>query len=188
MTYEQREANVPDYIKSDPLWTVAAYRKSLFMGDLAWPDVTKLVSDRRTISLADQLYRAAGSVGANIAEGYSRGTGKDRVRFYEYALGSARETRDWYYKGRHVPTLAVAEVVEDGGAAPGELKAVYSCGDLYAFDPGAPTKTTPKQMSRASDRAGRPSIRLRLREAGIDVQLVLQAGYCLVVGHAEHGM
>ena len=43
-----------------------------------------------------------GSVSANIAEGYSRGTGKDRARFYEYALGSARESRDWYYKARHV--------------------------------------------------------------------------------------
>ena len=50
--------------------------KSLFMGDLAWPDVTRRISDRRTVSLADQLYRASGSVGANIAEGYSRGTGK----------------------------------------------------------------------------------------------------------------
>jgi len=35
-------------------------------------------------------------------EGYSRGTGKDRARFYEYALGSARESRDWYYKSRHI--------------------------------------------------------------------------------------
>ena len=26
----------------------------------------------------------------------------DRRRFYEYALGSARESRDWYYKARHV--------------------------------------------------------------------------------------
>jgi hypothetical protein len=25
-----------------------------------------------------------------------------RARFYEYALGSARESRDWYYKARHV--------------------------------------------------------------------------------------
>ena len=39
---------------------------------------------------------------ANIAEGDSRGTGKDRARFYEYALGSARESRDWYYKARFV--------------------------------------------------------------------------------------
>ncbi len=37
-----------------------------------------------------------------MAEGYSRGTGKDRARFYEYALGSARESRDWYFKARYV--------------------------------------------------------------------------------------
>jgi len=30
------------------------------------------------------------------------GTGKNRARYYEYALGSTRETRDWYYKGRHI--------------------------------------------------------------------------------------
>ena len=48
-----------------------------------------------------------GSVSANIAEGYSRGSGKDRARFYEYSLGSARESRDWYYKARHVLGEAV---------------------------------------------------------------------------------
>jgi four helix bundle protein len=58
--------------------------------------------DKRTLDLSDQLYRALGSISANLAEGYSRGTGKDRARFYEYALGSARESRDWYYKDRHV--------------------------------------------------------------------------------------
>jgi four helix bundle protein len=49
----------------------------------------------------DQLIRAVGSIGANIAEGYSRGSARDRARFYEYALGSAREARDWYWKVRH---------------------------------------------------------------------------------------
>lgn len=48
-----------------------------------------------------------GSISANLAEGYSRGTGRDRARFYEYALGSARESRDWYYKGRHILGPAV---------------------------------------------------------------------------------
>jgi len=42
-----------------------------------------------------------GSISANLAEGYSRGTGRDRARFYEYALGSVRESRDWYFKARH---------------------------------------------------------------------------------------
>ena len=94
MTYEQWEADVPAFLTGDPLWSVTAYRKSLFLSDLAWPDVTRLVADRWTVALSDQLYRAVGSVGANLAEGYSRGSARDRVRFYEYSLGSARESRD----------------------------------------------------------------------------------------------
>jgi four helix bundle protein len=81
---------------------VEAYRLALFAAEVGWHDVTKLIRDQRARSLSDQLYRALGSISANIAEGYSRGTGKDRARFYEYALGSARESRDWYYKARHV--------------------------------------------------------------------------------------
>jgi len=71
--------------------------------------VTKLMKDRRTIGLSDQLYRATGSIGANISEGYSRSTGKDRARLYEYALGSARESRDWYFKGRFILGERVVE-------------------------------------------------------------------------------
>lgn len=60
------------------------------------------MQDRRTRGLSDQLYRSLGSISTNIEEGFSRRTGKDRARFYEYALGSARESRGWYFKGRHV--------------------------------------------------------------------------------------
>jgi len=102
MNYSTWEKSVPEAITTDPLWRVEAYRLALFLADLGWHDVTKLMRDRRTLSLADQLYRAVGGIGSQIAEGYSRGTGRDRARFYEYALGSARESRDWYYKGRHV--------------------------------------------------------------------------------------
>ncbi|MGD8624077.1 MAG: four helix bundle protein [Anaerolineae bacterium] len=100
--YRTWEETVPEAIQADSLWKMKAYRLSLFAAELGWHDVTRLARDRRTRALADQLYRALGSVGANLAEGYSRGTGRDRARFYEYALGSARESRDWYYKGRHV--------------------------------------------------------------------------------------
>lgn len=109
MTYAEWEQGVPAAIREDSLWRVEAYRLGLFLADLAWQDVSKLVQDRRTIGIADQLFRAAGSVSSNVGEGYSRGTGKDRARFYEYALGSAREARDWYYKGRHVLDEAVIE-------------------------------------------------------------------------------
>ena len=102
-------ATVPETITNDPLWRMKVYRMALFLGDLAWHDVTKLVSERRTVGLADQLFRAVGSIGANIAEGYSRQSGKDRTRFYEYALGSTRESRHWYYQGRYVLSEKVAE-------------------------------------------------------------------------------
>ncbi|MBA4380654.1 MAG: four helix bundle protein [Anaerolinea sp.] len=102
MNYQEWEQEVPETIKADTLWKMAAYRYALFMNDLGWYDVTKLMQDRRTVGLASQLYEALGSISANLAEGYSRGTGKDRARFYEYSLGSARESRDWYYKARHI--------------------------------------------------------------------------------------
>ena len=45
--------------------------------------------------------RAAGSIPANIAEGYSRGTLPERRKFLEYALGSARECVVWYETTAH---------------------------------------------------------------------------------------
>ena len=102
MEYEEWASSVPKEITGDSLWKMEAYRLALFAAEVGWQDVTKPMRDKRTHSLSDQLYRALGSISANLAEGYSRGTGKDRARFYEYALGSTRESRDWYYKGRHV--------------------------------------------------------------------------------------
>jgi four helix bundle protein len=102
MNYSDWEEQVFSEIKEDSLWKIECYRLSLLVADIGWHDVTKLVKDGRTVKLSDQLYRALGSISANVAEGFSRGTGKDRARFYEYALGSARESRDWYYKARHI--------------------------------------------------------------------------------------
>ncbi|MFZ2486893.1 MAG: four helix bundle protein [Anaerolineae bacterium] len=84
------------------MWRVKAYQLALFAADIAWLDLKALMADRRTLELSDQLYRSIGSVSANIVEGFSKSSRRDRVRFYEYALGSAREARDWYYKARHV--------------------------------------------------------------------------------------
>ena len=102
MDYEEWKESVPSDITKDTLWRMKAYQLALFMTDLGWDDVSRLRKDKRTESLSNQLYRSLGSISANIAEGYSRGTGKDRARFYEYALGSARESRDWYFKTRRV--------------------------------------------------------------------------------------
>lgn len=102
MNFSNWQGQVPSSIREDTLWDIEAYRLSLFASDVCWRDIGKLHEKPHTQSLADQLYRAVGSISSNVAEGYSRGTGKDRARFYEYALGSARESRDWYYKSRFV--------------------------------------------------------------------------------------
>lgn len=102
MNFTEWEKAVPEAFTADTLWKMKAYQYALYLSDLSWQDVTELMKDKRTIALANQLYRAVGSVGANLAEGYSRSTGKDRALFYQYALGSARESRDWYYKARFI--------------------------------------------------------------------------------------
>ncbi|HUM25731.1 MAG TPA: four helix bundle protein [Anaerolineales bacterium] len=101
MRYVEWQAGVPDEIKGDSLWKLEVYRLGLFAADIAWQDALVLNKTSLTRELADQLYRAVCSISANIAEGYSRSTGKDRARFLEYSLGSARESRDWYFKSRH---------------------------------------------------------------------------------------
>jgi len=107
MDYQDWVQSVPATVSKDTLWKMEVYRLALFAADAGWQDIVMLSRDRRTISLADQLFRALGSISANIAEGYSRSSLKDQARFYEYALGSARESRDWYYKARHVLGEAV---------------------------------------------------------------------------------
>ena len=100
--YEEWMAQIPAGILADPLWVFEAYRSALFLADLAWFDCDKLMTDLRGRAIAGQLIRSAGSVPANIEEGYGRGYGKDYARFLRIAIGSARETRGWYFRGRHI--------------------------------------------------------------------------------------
>lgn len=51
--------------------------------------------DRLLWPIADQLLRAATSIGANIMEAKGSGSRRDYVRFFEIALKSANETRYW---------------------------------------------------------------------------------------------
>ncbi|MDF7808727.1 four helix bundle protein [Pontiellaceae bacterium B12219] len=102
MTFSGWKESVPLVIREDALWKLKAYQLSLFLVDIAWRDVVKLFATSGMCSLSDQLYRSVGSICANIEEGYSKQSSKDRARFYEYSLGSARESRGWFYRARHV--------------------------------------------------------------------------------------
>ena len=52
--------------------------------------------------ITGQLYAAVSSISANIAEGYSRSSGKDRALIFEFALGSVRESISFYQASRPI--------------------------------------------------------------------------------------
>ena len=92
----------------DPLRRMRVFELSEDIGPDSWTDAQNLVTNTITEKVAGQLYAAIGSIGANIAEGYSRSSGKDRVRFFEYSLGSVRESMKWY---RHSQAVLGEETV-----------------------------------------------------------------------------
>jgi len=48
-------------------------------------------------AIGGQLFRAATSIGANIAEGRGRHIGKEYMRFLYYSRGSANEVDHWLH-------------------------------------------------------------------------------------------
>ncbi len=68
----------------------------------AFEDAKALRAEPITEEIAGQLYAAVSSIEANISEGYSRSSGKDRARIFEYALGSVRESMSWYKSSKPV--------------------------------------------------------------------------------------
>jgi four helix bundle protein len=89
-------------IRSDPLWEFQVYRKALFLHDLAWQDCEHLLKDARGREVARQLIRGVGAIRANIEEGYGHGYGKDYSYRLRIAMAEARESRGWYWRGRHL--------------------------------------------------------------------------------------
>lgn len=109
MNYEEWEVQVHERVKREPIWQFVGYRKALFFYDLVWRDCEKLMEDKRGRAVAEQLIRSAGSISANLEEGHGRGYGKQRNWFLTVAIGSARESKGWYWRGRQLVTPQVLE-------------------------------------------------------------------------------
>jgi four helix bundle protein len=78
------------------MWRLPAFRIALFLAGIARRDVKLLLRTGAPRHTIDQLERSVSSIKANISEGYSKFSGKERARYYETALCSAREAREWY--------------------------------------------------------------------------------------------
>jgi four helix bundle protein len=96
-SFESWQARAHEALRADALWRVTAYRLALYAIEIGWEDARVIDRSRITRPIGSQLYRALGSIAANIAEGYSRSSGADRARHFEYSLGSTRESLAWYF-------------------------------------------------------------------------------------------
>jgi four helix bundle protein len=67
------------------------YRLSERLSDEVWP-LARQWDDFARDTVGKQLVRAADSIGANIAEGYGRGSHQDNRRFVRIARDSLNET------------------------------------------------------------------------------------------------
>jgi four helix bundle protein len=86
----------------DPLERMRVYQLAKELLKPSFTDAEVLRAHPLTAEIAGQLYTAVGSIAANIREGYYRSSGKDRARIFEYALGSAGESEEWYQAGESV--------------------------------------------------------------------------------------
>lgn len=87
------------------------YQLAEEIGDLAWEMVVKW--DRLSQdTVGKQLVNAAGSIGANIAEGAGRGSFAENRRFAKIARGSLFEVKHWLrmaYRRDLMPQKEVAK-------------------------------------------------------------------------------
>ena len=102
----------PSELFGDPIWRLPAYRIALFLSDLLPDDTSLLWKTACQRHVIDQLSRAVDSIRSNISEGYSKYSGRERARYYDSALCSAREARDWYR--RVIPWLGQDAALERG--------------------------------------------------------------------------
>jgi four helix bundle protein len=92
--------SVAEQVRLDPLWGLRVYRAALYAGELGTRDSAWLAKQPGCAEVARQIALSTSAISLEIADGYSRRARRDRVRFYESALGNARMSRDCYYKAR----------------------------------------------------------------------------------------
>ena len=86
------------------------YRLSESLADGVWDMVQKWgVLARDTIG--KQMIRSSDGIGANIAEGYGRGSYQDNRRFIRMARGSLYETRHWLRRAYQRKLLTEAQTI-----------------------------------------------------------------------------
>lgn len=84
---------------------------------IAWQEAHKLAlmvykltqnfPQQEQYGLISQMRRSSVSVSSNIAEGFGRRTGKEKIRFYDMAIGSLFELQNQFLLSKDLQYLAI---------------------------------------------------------------------------------
>ncbi len=78
---------------------IDCYKRALALSNYVWEIVIEWKWFEKT-TVGTQFATAIDSISANVAEGFGRYGKKDKVKFYYYSFGSAKESLDWNEKSR----------------------------------------------------------------------------------------
>jgi four helix bundle protein len=112
--------------------------------------VSRKIRDPRYASLRSQIFRAAGSIPANIAEGRRQESEKEFARFLRYALNSASELEYHTILGRDTKAIPAEDCISMLDQTITVRKMLYSLLKRLASDSG-------KAHERPQPTAGPPT-------------------------------
>jgi four helix bundle protein len=107
----------------DPLARYPYYVKALAFYEAVIEDTGLRQRDPRWRVIVSQLVRAAGSISANIEEGYGRGTSAEFAHRLRIARGEATECSGWY---RRASRFLPADLIQQRRQQAGEIIALLS--------------------------------------------------------------
>lgn len=87
---------------------IDAYKIAFHLSNYVWNIILKWdYFSKRTVG--EQFVEAIDSISANIAEGFGRYFKRDKIKFYWYSAGSAKEAHDWNQKSKVRGLISRAE-------------------------------------------------------------------------------
>ncbi len=102
---EEATTKVVSFTQLDAWKSAHALRLSVYV-------IIKGFPQEERYALADQLRRAAISIGSNVAEGFSRRTANDKAHFYTMAQGSLTEVQDQLILARDLKYITEIQFIE----------------------------------------------------------------------------
>lgn len=79
---------------------IKIWQKGDLVFDMVCEDVERWPNTKVANIISYQVLKSSGSISANVAEGYGRGTPGEFEQFLRYSRGSSAETDNWLYKAK----------------------------------------------------------------------------------------